>query len=148
MTERLPLPEPLGEIVGIRASLHGVEFYGYFSDGLHQTEKLRVHTADQIHAYSDAENAALKRWKSTNAPRIEALDGLLKHAQIEAAKGAEAIASLASERAANAILTDENAALTEQVRVLREALESIKHDSEFFSVSHLRSQARIALEQK
>ena len=40
----------------------------------------------------------------------------------------------------------ENAALREQVRVLREALESIKHDSEFFSVSHLRSQARIALE--
>ena len=40
----------------------------------------------------------------------------------------------------------ENAALTEQVRVLREALESIEHDSEFFSVSHLRSQARIALE--
>ena len=38
------------------------------------------------------------------------------------------------------------ATLTEQVRVLREALESIKHDSEFFSVSHLRSQARIALE--
>lgn len=36
--------------------------------------------------------------------------------------------------------------LREQVRMLREALESIKHDSEFFSVSHLRSQARIALE--
>tara|TARA_R110002126_G_scaffold267524_1_gene410987 strand:- start:263 stop:505 length:243 start_codon:yes stop_codon:yes gene_type:complete len=36
--------------------------------------------------------------------------------------------------------------LREQVRVLREALESIKHDSEFFSASHLRSQARIALE--
>ena len=36
--------------------------------------------------------------------------------------------------------------LREQVRVLRGALESIKHDSEFFSVSHLRSQARIALE--
>jgi hypothetical protein len=27
------------------------------------------------------------------------------------------------------------------------ALESIKHDSEFFSVSHLRSLAKIALEQ-
>ena len=40
----------------------------------------------------------------------------------------------------------ENAALREQVRVLRDALESIKHDSEFFSVSNLRSQARIALE--
>ena len=38
------------------------------------------------------------------------------------------------------------ATLTEQVRVLREAMESIKHDSEFFSVSNLRSQARIALE--
>ena len=32
-------------------------------------------------------------------------------------------------------------------RVLREALETIKHDSEFFSVSHLRSLAKIALEQ-
>ena len=31
-------------------------------------------------------------------------------------------------------------------RVLRDALESIKHDSEFFSVSHLRSLAKIALE--
>ena len=40
----------------------------------------------------------------------------------------------------------EIAALREQVRVLTDALESIKHDSEFFSVSHLRSQARIALE--
>lgn len=40
----------------------------------------------------------------------------------------------------------EIATLTEQVRVLREALESIKHDSEFFSASNLRSQARIALE--
>ena len=32
-------------------------------------------------------------------------------------------------------------------RVLRNALETIKHDSEFFSVSHLRSLAKIALEQ-
>lgn len=32
-------------------------------------------------------------------------------------------------------------------RVLRDALESIKHDSEFFSVSHLRNLAKIALEQ-
>lgn len=31
-------------------------------------------------------------------------------------------------------------------RVLRNALETIKHDSEFFSVSHLRSLAKIALE--
>ena len=32
-------------------------------------------------------------------------------------------------------------------RVLRNALETIKHDSEFVSVSHLRSLAKIALEQ-
>ena len=32
-------------------------------------------------------------------------------------------------------------------RRLRDALESIKHDSEFFSASHLRSLAKIALEQ-
>lgn len=31
-------------------------------------------------------------------------------------------------------------------RRLRDALESIKHDSEFFSVSHLRNLAKIALE--
>ena len=32
-------------------------------------------------------------------------------------------------------------------RRLRDALENIKHDSEFFSVSHLRNLAKIALEQ-
>jgi hypothetical protein len=72
-----------------------------------------------------AGNVALKRWKSTNAPRLEALQGLLEHAQIEAAKGAEAIASLESERAANTILTDETAALRERVRVLEDALRGV-----------------------
>ena len=49
----------------------------------------------------------LRRWKSTHAPRLEALEGLLSTSQIEAAAGEEAIATLESERAANAILTDE-----------------------------------------
>lgn len=53
------------------------------------------------------ERNALRRWKSTNAPRIEALEGLLSAARMEAAAGREAIATLASERAANALLTDE-----------------------------------------
>ncbi len=57
----------------------------------------------------------LRRWRSTNAPRLEALQGLLNTAQSEAAAGREAITSLASERAANALLTDE-------VERLREAL--------------------------
>ena len=50
---------------------------------------------------------ALSRWKSTNAPRLEALEGLLRTAQAEAKAGRDAIATLASERAANAALTDE-----------------------------------------
>ena len=54
-----------------------------------------------------AEIWALRRWKSTNAPRLEALQGLLTAAQSEAHAGREAITSLASERAANAMLTDE-----------------------------------------
>lgn len=58
-----------------------------------------------------AELEALKRWKSTNAPRLEALQGLLTHEQHEAHAGREARASLASEREANAILTAEVEAL-------------------------------------
>lgn len=54
-----------------------------------------------------AEIWMLRRWKSTNAPRLEALRGLLDAAQIEAEKGREARATLESERAANALLTDE-----------------------------------------
>ncbi len=56
----------------------------------------------------------LSRWKSTNAPRIESLEGLLEHERSEAAAGKEAlveirkvIEELASEREANAILTAE-----------------------------------------
>jgi len=90
---------------------------------------VEYHSSNLIHAYADAcvqaETAELKRWKSTNAPRLEALQGLLEHAQIEAAKGAEAIASLESERAANTILTDETAALRERVRVLEDALRGV-----------------------
>jgi hypothetical protein len=62
-----------------------------------------------------AERDGLARWKSTHAPRIEALQGLKDHAQAEAAKGAEALASLASEREANAILTAEAEALRADV---------------------------------
>lgn len=49
----------------------------------------------------------LRRWKSTHAPRLVALEALLKDAQREAEAGREARATLASERAANARLTDE-----------------------------------------
>ncbi|MDE1997975.1 MAG: DUF4406 domain-containing protein [Burkholderiales bacterium] len=65
------------------------------------------------------ERDQLARWKSTNAPRLEALDGLLADARAEAAKGAEAISSLASEREANAILTAENDQLRAQVERLQ-----------------------------
>jgi len=49
----------------------------------------------------------LRRWKSTHAPRLEALEGLLRTAQAEAHAGREAVATLASERAANSALTAE-----------------------------------------
>lgn len=58
-----------------------------------------------------AERDALRRWKSTNAPRIEALAELLRTAQIDAEAGREALATLEGERAANALLTDEIATL-------------------------------------
>jgi biotin carboxyl carrier protein len=51
--------------------------------------------------------ADLRRWKSTHAPRIEALQGLLETAQREAAEGTEARSTLSSEREANTILTAE-----------------------------------------
>lgn len=70
-------------------------------------------------AAAEAERDQLARWKSTNAPRLEALDGLLADARAEAAKGAEAISSLASEREANAILTAENDQLRAQVERLQ-----------------------------
>ena len=56
---------------------------------------------------ADAELLDLKRWKSTHAPRLAVLEGLLHAAQHEAHAGREAVATLASERAANALLTAE-----------------------------------------
>lgn len=60
----------------------------------------------------------LRRWKSTHAPRLAALEGLLHAAQKEAHDGREAMATLASERAANALLTG-------RVQWLENALEHI-----------------------
>lgn len=68
-------------------------------------------TANWRHALNCQEAASkleeLLRWKGTHAPRIEALEYLLAAAQQEAAAGREAITSLASERAANELLTNE-----------------------------------------
>lgn len=58
-----------------------------------------------------AEIERLQRWRSTNAPRLEALEGLLHTAQHELHGAREAVATLASERDANAILTAEVEAL-------------------------------------
>jgi hypothetical protein len=69
-----------------------------------------------------AERDSLARWKSTNAPRIDALEGLKNKARADAAKGAEAILSLASERKANAILTSEVEALRAEVERLQRAI--------------------------
>jgi hypothetical protein len=63
---------------------------------------------------------SLRRWKSTHAPRLEALQGLLETAQREAAEGTEARASLASEREANAILTAEVEQLRAQAQRYRD----------------------------
>ncbi len=74
--------------------------------------------ADEL-AKARREIEQLRRWKSTHAPRIQALEGLLRAAQIDAAKGAEAIASLDSERAANARLTNELEAAGREIDRLR-----------------------------
>ena len=72
-------------------------------------------TVDVVFA---ADYRELLRWKSTHAPRIEALEGLLHAAQREAHAGREAIATLASERAANALLTEEVDRLRKQMAEL------------------------------
>ena len=78
---------------------------------------------------AEAERDQLARWKSTNAPRLEALEGLLADARAEAAKGAEAISSLASEREANAILTAENDQLRAQVERLQSEVKPTIEDN-------------------
>jgi hypothetical protein len=62
---------------------------------------------EALHADMLAELERLNRWRSTHAPRIDALEGLLRAAQHQAHAGREAIVSLTSERAANAALTAE-----------------------------------------
>jgi len=64
-------------------------------------ERARLQHAQRI------ELEALRKWKSTNAPRIEALKGLLATANAQAERAREAVESLESERRANAILTAE-----------------------------------------
>lgn len=79
-------------------------------------------TFDELLAELDRlreKNSELLRWKGINAPRLEAKTGLLEAAQVEAAKGAEAISTLASEREANAILTDELTRLRAEVEALK-----------------------------
>ena len=79
-----------------------------------------THGAGSLSAWGCPEcTAELRRWKSTNAPRLEALEGLLRTAQLEAHGAREAIATLASEREANSMLT-------ERVRLLELAEEGAK----------------------
>ena len=80
-----------------------------------------THGAGKLTAWGCPEcTAELRRWKSTHAPRIEALEGLLHAAQMEAHAGREAVATLAGEREANALLTAE-------VDELRNALRDVLH---------------------
>lgn len=76
------------------------------------SENLRVPAGEIRAAVAEAdtlrrERDELRRWKSAHAPRLDALEGLLHAAQAKAVAGGEAIATLASERAANSILTGE-----------------------------------------
>jgi hypothetical protein len=67
-----------------------------------------THGPGKLNAWGCPECVAeLRRWKSTNAPRLKALEEMYRGAQIGVAAGLEARQTLASERAANAILTDE-----------------------------------------
>lgn len=67
-----------------------------------------THGAGTLNAWGCPDCVAeLRRWKSTHAPRLAALEGLMHAAQHEAHAGREAVSTLASERAANALLTDE-----------------------------------------
>ena len=50
---------------------------------------------------------SLRRWKSTHAPRVQALEEMVRTYQLRESASFEAITSLASERAANALLTEE-----------------------------------------
>lgn len=65
---------------------------------------LQVHDSE---LHRDAAECLLEllRWKSIHALRLEALEGLLRTAQQEAHAGREAVSTLASERAANDLLT-------------------------------------------
>jgi len=67
----------------------------------------------------------LLRWKSTHAPRLEALEGLLRTAQQDAHRAREAITTLESERAANAVMTDE-------LERLRAAADAVLREAQFY----------------
>lgn len=88
-----------------------------------------------------AEIWALRRWKSTNAPRLEALQSLLTSAQHEAHAGREAVTSLASERAANAMLTDE----VERLRDEKERMRALVADDAWACTFQTMGQYRTAL---
>ena len=72
MSNTIPLPEPIGEIVGVRLTPKDTrEFWGYFAKGFEGMEKVRVHTADQMHAHAAAVTAA-------KDARIKVLEDALK----------------------------------------------------------------------
>lgn len=85
----------------------------------------------------------MRRWMSTNGPRLNALEGLLVTAQKEAAAGREAVASLASEREANAFLTGEVEQLQKTISGLRAALWHVQYTAKTLADAQV-----IALESK
>ena len=78
------------------------------SDGPPRWWHCDTHGAGKLNAWGCPDCVAeLRRWQSTHAPRLDALQGLLATAQMEAHAGREAVATVASERAANDRLTNE-----------------------------------------
>ena len=71
---------------------------------------IRTEAADMLLQQAE-QIEQLGRWKSTNAPRIEALEGLLAITQRQVSTSRESAQMLESERQANAILTTENESL-------------------------------------
>lgn len=114
---RLPLPEPDGWA--------GKDWYHRPATTLADISKFKLaqarYTADQMHAYYDACNAALQKQLNAAKAIIKGQDERSTQQAREIGPLMQRAADVAGEREANAILTAENAALAEQVRVLREA---------------------------
>jgi hypothetical protein len=106
-------------------TIHGPTGTGSYFSG--HTDAALIAYGRAVLALAELKQAAaladLRRWRSTHAPRIEALQGLLGTAQREAAEGTEARSTMSSEREANTILTAEVELLRARIAELQAELE-------------------------